>query len=177
MERYAEMTYGEHIAHIYDQWYSGYEGSAVDLLQELAGSGRVLELGIGTGRIALPLHQRGVDVTGIDASEAMIGRLRAKAGGADIQVVLGNFAEIYLEDRFDLIYVVFNTFFNLQIQEEQVECFRGVRKHLTEEGVFVIEAFVPDPCRFDHGQSVRVVHLGGARCDWMSLSTVLLSSR
>jgi SAM-dependent methyltransferase len=154
------MTYGERIAHIYDEWYSDYEESAVDLLQELAGRGRVLELGIGTGRVALPLLRRGVHVSGIDASEAMIARLRAKTGGADIEVVLGNFAEIDLDTRFDLIYVVFNTFFNLQTQEEQVKCFRSVAEHLTHQGVFLIEAFVPDPCRFDRGQSSRVVHLG-----------------
>lgn len=159
MERYDEMTYGERIADIYDKLYSDYEESAVDLLQELAGRGRVLELGIGTGRVALPLHHRGVNVTGIDASKAMIEKLWVKSDGADIEVVQGNFVEINLDARFNLIYIVFNTFFGLQTQEEQVKCFRSVAEHLTQEGVFLIEVFVPDLCRFDNDQTVRVVHL------------------
>ncbi len=104
MERYDEMRYGERIADIYDELYSDYEEVAVDLLQELAGRGRVLELGIGTGRVALPLAHRGVQVTGIDASEAMIEKLRAKRGGGGIEVVQGNFVEIDLEGRFGLVY-------------------------------------------------------------------------
>lgn len=159
MEHYDEMTYGERIADIYDELYSDYEEAAVDLLRELAGRGRVLELGIGTGRVALPLAHRGVHVTGIDASEAMIEKLRAKRGGGGIEVVQGNFVEIDLEGRFDLVYIVFNTFFGLQTQEEQVACFQSVAEHLTEEGVFLIEAFVPDLCRFDDDQTVRVVDM------------------
>lgn len=159
MECYDEMTYGERIADVYDELYSDYEESAVALLQELAGRGRALELGIGTGRLALPLCHRGVSVTGIDASQAMIERLRAKPGGAGIEVVMGSFVEIDLDACFDLIYIVFNTFLGLQTQEEQVECFRSVAEHLTEEGVFLIEAFVPDLCRFDDNQTVRAVHV------------------
>jgi SAM-dependent methyltransferase len=159
MERYDEATYGERIAAVYDEWYSDYEEAAVDLLQELAGRGRALELGIGTGRVALPLCHRGVEVTGIDASAAMIEKLRAKSGGADIEVVQGDFAEFELDARFDLIYVLFNTFYALLTQEEQVRCFQSVAQHLTQEGVFLIEAFVPDLSRFDRGQTVRAVHL------------------
>ena len=89
----------------------------------------------------------------------MIERLRAKTGAAGIEVLRDSFAEFDLDARFDLIYVVFNTFFALQTQEEQVGCFKSVAAHLTEEGVFLIEAFVPDLCRFDRDQTVRVVHL------------------
>ena len=103
MERYDEMTYGERIADVYDELYSDYEESAVDLLQELAGRGRALELGIGTGRLALPLCHRGVNVTGIDASQAMIDHLRAKPGGDGIEVVLGSFVAIDLDACFDLV--------------------------------------------------------------------------
>ena len=159
MERYDEMTYGERIADVYDELYSDYEESAVDLLQELAGRGRALELGIGTGRLALPLCHRGVNVTGIDASQAMIDQLRAKPGGDGVEVVMGSFVAIDLDACFDLVYIVFNTFLGLQTQEEQVECFRSVAEHLTEEGVFLIEAFVPDRCRFDDDQTVRAVHV------------------
>jgi SAM-dependent methyltransferase len=159
MDQYDEAMYGDRIAGIYDRLYSDHEGAAVDTLQELAGEGNALELGIGTGRVALPLHHRGVKVTGIDASEAMVEKLRAKPGGADIEVLLSSFAAFDLDARFDLIYVVFNTFFALQTQEEQVGCFRSVAGHLAEGGVFLIEAFVPDLCRFDNGQTVRVVQL------------------
>ena len=116
-------------------------------------------LWMGTGRVALPLHHIGVNVTGIDASQAMIEKLRAKTDDADTEVVQGNFVEINLDARFNLIYIVFNTFFGLQTQEEQVKCFRSVAEHLTQEGVFLNEVFVPDLCRFDNDQTVRVVHL------------------
>lgn len=159
MERYDEMTYGERIADVYDRYYPGYEEGAIDLLQELAGKGRALELGIGTGRIALPLSQRGVDVTGIDASGAMIDKLRAKPGGDAIKVVQGGFVEIDLDARFDLVYIVVNTLFSLQTQEEQVACFQSVAQHLADAGVFLIEAFVPDLRRFEDNQTTRVVHV------------------
>jgi len=94
MKRYDDTTYGERIAETYDELYAEYDEAAVDLLYELAEDGRVLELGIGTGRIALPLHRRGVDVMGIDASPAMIAKLHAKPDGAGIQVVQGSFAQI-----------------------------------------------------------------------------------
>lgn len=159
MESYDETTYGKRIASVYDDLYSDYEESAIDLLAQLAGTGRVLELGIGTGRVAIPLYHRGVNIMGIDASPRMIKKLQAKVGGEDISVVEGNFAEIDLDARFDLIYVVFNTFFALQTQEEQVRCFQSVAQHLTEGGVFLMEVFVPDLYRFDKDQTVRVIHL------------------
>jgi len=160
MESYDETTYGERIADIYDDLYPGYQEAAIDLLQVLARGGPALELGIGTGRVALPLCQRGLQVTGIDASEAMIAALRAKRGGDAIEVLQGSFVDFDLDARFDLIYVVFNTFFSLQTQDEQVRCFQSVADHLTPEGVFLIEAFVPDLGRFEDGQTVRAIHVG-----------------
>lgn len=176
-EAYQDATYGERIAAVYDNFYSGWEEESIDLLRELASGGRVLELGVGTGRIALPLAERGLEVVGIDASQAMIEKLRAKPGGDEIRVVQGSFAEMPAEldrERFDLIFVVFNTFFALLTQEEQVQCFRNVENHLTEEGHLLIEAFVPDLTRFEDGQAVRLIHLSqhAARLDVAQLDPV-----
>ncbi len=159
MKQFDGMTYGQRIADVYDEFYSEYEGATVDLLQELAAGGSALELGIGTGRLALPLRQRGIDVTGIDLSPAMIARLRAKPGGSEIPVVQTSFAEFDLDAHFDLVYVVFNTFFSLLTQEEQISCFRSVARHLEEDGSFLLEAFVPDLCRFEAQQTVRAVQV------------------
>lgn len=158
MAQYEDKTYGERIAGVYDDMYGEYEEAMIERLAELADEGgRVLELGIGTGRVALPLRQRGVEVVGIDASPAMIARLRAKPGGAEVRVVEGSFAEFDLGETFDLVYVVFNTFYSLLTQEEQVSCFQSVARHLAEGGVFCLEVFVPDLCRFQDGQTVRAV--------------------
>ncbi len=116
----------------------------VDLLVELAGSGRALELGIGTGRIALPLAQRGVPVHGIELSKAMVARLRAKPGGEDIGVTIGDFATTTVDGTFSVTYLVFNTILNLTTQAAQVACFRNVAAHLEPGGCFVVEAGVPD---------------------------------
>ncbi len=159
MDTYQEDTYGEHIADIYDEWYHTYDEAAVDTLGELAQGGRVLELGIGTGRIALPLQQKGIPVHGIDASPAMVAKLRAKPGGENIPVTMGDFADIAVEGQFSLIYVLFNTFFALLTQEAQLRCFENVARHLDPEGVFVIEAFVPDVARFSGGQTTRTIGL------------------
>src|SRR5918996_6456905 len=117
---------------------------AVDLLVELAGSGRALELGIGTGRIALPLAQRGVPVHGVELSNAMAARLRAKPGGEDIGVTIGDFAITTVDGMFSVAYLVFNTIMNLTTQAAQVACFRNVASHLETGGCFVIEVVVPD---------------------------------
>ena len=146
-------AYGERVAGVYDDWYSELDPHAVDALAHLAGGGKVLELGIGTGRIALPLSAKNVEVHGIDASPSMISRLREKPGGDRIAVTQGNFAEVPVEGKFALIFIVFNTFFMLTTQEEQVQCFRNVAQHLAPGGCFVIEAFVPDLTRFLHGQA------------------------
>jgi SAM-dependent methyltransferase len=151
MEEYEASTYGERIAGVYDDWHDGCEEAMLDLLQELARGGRALELGIGTGRVALPLQARGIDVAGIDVSESMVARLHDKPGGADIPVVHGTFAGFDFDARFDLVYVVFNTFFGLLTQDEQVGCFQSVARHLSDDGVFVLELFVPDVCRFEGG--------------------------
>ena len=116
----------------------------VDFLAGLAGDGRALELGIGTGRIALPLARRGVDVHGIDLSRAMVARLREKPGGEGIPVTIGDFAGVRLEESFTLAYLVFNTIMNLTTQAEQIACFRNVAAHLEPGGCFVIEVSVPE---------------------------------
>ena len=159
MEHYSEETYGERIVGVYDQWYSEFDPAAIQILVELAQGGNALELGIGTGRIALPLTQAGVTVHGIDASTSMVSRMRAKPGGNRVTVTIGNFADIHVDGQFSLIYVVFNTFFALLTQDEQVRCFQNVAKHLTADGVFVIEAFVPDLKRFTGGQALRATRI------------------
>jgi SAM-dependent methyltransferase len=156
MNDYDSSTYGERIAGVYDLWFGGFDEAAVALLGDLARGGRVLELGIGTGRIALPLAERGVEVHGIDASAAMVGRLRARPGGGAIPVIVGDFTQIEVEGLFSLVYVVVNTFFCLTSQEDQVRCFRSVADHLSPDGVFLIEAFVPDLGRFSRGQNIQV---------------------
>jgi SAM-dependent methyltransferase len=154
LNAYDITTYGERMAEVYDQW-PGLPQNAdaiVAGLTRLAGNGPILELGIGTGRIALPLAQHGFPVHGIDASPAMVAQLRAKPGGEHIPVTIGNFADMAVEGPFTLIFVVFNTFFGLLSQDDQVRCFLGVAQHLADDGVFVLEAFVPDLARYDRGQ-------------------------
>lgn len=156
-------TYGEACAEIYDQWFGYYEDTAIETLAELAQSGRVLELGIGTGLIAIPLASRGITVHGIDNSPEMVSRLRAKPGGDSISVMMGSFADVDVEGEFSLIFVVFNTFFALQSQEEQVRCFRNVSEHLAVGGLFLLEAFVPNLAHFSGGQSIRTTSLTSDR--------------
>lgn len=163
MEDYGPATYGERIAEIYDELYgpplAAETAAAVEFLAARAGPGPALELGIGTGRIALPLAERGIPVHGIDASPAMVARLRAKPGGDRIPVTIGDFADVGVDGQFRLVFVVFNTFFALLTQEDQVRCFQNVARRLTDDGCFVIEAFVPDPARFDRGQRVQTVRV------------------
>jgi SAM-dependent methyltransferase len=160
MDEYRDETYGEQIAGIYDEWYGGVDEADLSVLKELAGHGKALELGIGTGRMAVPLKQSGVEVHGIDASPAMVAKMRAKPGGADIPVAMGDFAEVPIEGQFDLVYILFNTFFALLTQDDQVRCFQNVARHLTPNGVFLVEAFVPDLHRFQGDQAVRAVEVG-----------------
>ncbi len=127
----------------------------VDVLAELAGEGAALELGIGTGRIALPLAERGVRVHGIDLSEAMVARLQAKPGGDAIGVTLGDFATTRVDGTFSVAYLVFNTIMNLTSQDAQVACFANVAAHLEPGGCFVIEVSVPDLQRLPIGETVR----------------------
>ena len=142
-----ENYFDEPVASRYDSSSGPYFDPAVinttaDFLAELAGKGAALELGIGTGRIALPLSERGVRVSGIDLSEAMVARLRAKPGGEDIPVAIGDFATTKVEGRFSLGYVVFNTINNLTTQDAQVACFENVAAHLEPGGCFVVEVGV-----------------------------------
>jgi SAM-dependent methyltransferase len=127
----------------------------VEFLAALAGEGDALELGIGTGRIALPLARRGVRVHGIDLSEAMVARLRAKPGAEQIGVTIGDFATTTVDGRFSLAYLVFNTIGNLTTQDEQVACFQNVAAHLEPGGCFVIEVGVPGLQRLPSGETVR----------------------
>jgi SAM-dependent methyltransferase len=131
----------------------------VDLLVELAGDGRALELGVGTGRIALPLARRGVPVHGIELSNAMVARLRAKPGGEDIGVTIGDFATATVDGTFTVAYLVFNTIQNLTTQAAQVACFRNVAAHLEPGGRFVIEVGVPQLRRLPPGETVRAFHV------------------
>lgn len=144
--------YGDHWADIYDRIFpGGPDADAVaDVLAGVAGPGPALELAIGTGRLALPLAGRGVEVHGIDVSEAMVEKLRAKPGGKDIPVTLADMRDFSLETRFPLIYLGFNTLFAMTDQEDQIRVFQNVARHLAHEGVFVVEGFVPDLLRFDH---------------------------
>jgi SAM-dependent methyltransferase len=128
----------------------------VDFLAELAGGGHALELGIGTGRIALPLARRGVSVHGIELSKAMAARLRAKPGGEAIGVTIGDFATTTVEGTFSLAYLVFNTIGNLTTQEAQVACFQNVAAHLEPGGCFVIEVGIPELRRLPPGETMRV---------------------
>ena len=154
MEGYDSGTYGEMWAPYYDEIYPDVEESVVDLLARHAGNPpRALELAIGTGRIALPLQERGVDVFGIDSSAAMVSKLRAKTGGDSVEVTMGDFGDVPIEGTFPLIYLAFNTIFGLLTQERQVDCFRNVAEHLEPGGRFVIDAFVPDVKRYDRFNS------------------------
>jgi SAM-dependent methyltransferase len=151
--------FGERVAASYDDpsddmFDPALLDTVADVLAELAGSGRALELGIGTGRIALPLARRGVPVHGIDLSRAMVARLRAKPGGDAIGVTIGDFATTRVDGTFRLAYLVFNTINNLTTQDAQVACFRTVAAHLEPGGCFVIEVGVPELRRLPPGQNV-----------------------
>jgi SAM-dependent methyltransferase len=135
----------------------------VDFLVELAGGGRALELGIGTGRIAIPLAQRGVPVHGIELSKAMAARLRAKPGGDDIGITIGDFSATRVDGTFSLAYLVFNTIMNLTTQAAQVACFRNVAAHLEPGGCFVIEVGVPRLRLLPPGETLRAFNLSETR--------------
>ena len=156
--------FDERVAERYDETSADrFESSAVDpvvdLLAELAGDGRALELGIGTGRIALPLAARGVPVHGIELSRAMAAKLRSKPGAESIGVTIGDFATTTVEGTFTVAYLVFNTIMNLTTQAEQVACFRNAAAHLEPGGWFVIEVGVPDLQRLPPGETVRPFEL------------------
>jgi len=163
MVEYDETTYGERIAKVYDLFYGKRENpeTVVDFLAPLAGKRRALELGIGTGRIAISLAACGVRVTGIDASPAMVAKMREKPGGADIPVIMGNFADVKVSGGgFGLVYVVFSTLFALPNQDEQLRCFQRVAKRLLPQGAFVVEAFNPDHSLLAQRQRVTAIDVG-----------------
>ena len=162
----ADGYFDERVAARYDESHSERFDQAsvdppVDFLADLAGNGRALELGIGTGRIALPLAQRGVPVSGIELSKAMVARLRAKPGGAAIAVTIGDFATATAEGTFSVAYLVFNTILNLTTQAAQVACFRNVAAHLEPGGCFVIEVEVPELRQLPPGETIRAFHVSG----------------
>ena len=148
----------------------------VDFLVELAGNGHALELGIGTGRIALPLAGRGVQVHGIELSKAMVARLRAKPGGDEIGVTIGDFATASVNGTFSVAYVVFNTIMNLTAQDTQVACFRNVADHLEAGGCFVIEVGVPDLQRLPPGETFRAFPVSEGRFDEYDVAAQGLTS-
>src|SRR5829696_4117410 len=155
-----EDHFGERVAERYDEsspemFDAEVVDPTVDFLADLAGEGAALELGIGTGRIALPLSQRGIPVHGIDLSGAMVARLRAKPGGDAIPVAIGDFATTTVEGTFTVAYLVFNTINNLTTQEEQVACFQNVAAHLEPGGCFVIEVGIPQLQRLPARRSAR----------------------
>jgi SAM-dependent methyltransferase len=170
--------FGEPVAARYDELSADMFDPAVvepvvDFLAGLAGDGAALELGVGTGRIALPLARRGVRVHGIDLSEAMVARLRAKPGAERVGVTIGDFATTTVEGRFAVAYLVFNTIGNLTSQDEQVACFQNAAAHLEPGGCFVIEVGVPQLRRLPPGETVRAftltpTHLGFDEYDLVS---------
>lgn len=165
MEGYGPATYGDRIADVYDELYEETldTDAAVETLADLAGDGPVLELAIGTGRLALPLAARGLEVHGIDASERMVEKLRAKPGGAAIPVTMGDFADVPVEGTYRLVFIAFNTLFALLTQDGQLRCFANVARHLTDDGTFVVEAFFPDLARFDRDQRTEATWVGRDR--------------
>jgi SAM-dependent methyltransferase len=162
------IYFDEHIAERYDTDAADmFEPASVDpavsFLADLAGEGDALELGIGTGRIALPLSQRGVRVHGIDQSSAMVARLRAKPGADDIGVTIGDFSTTRVGRTFRLAYLVYNTIENLTTQDEQVACFTNVAAHLEPRGCFVIEVEIPALQRLPPGDTVRAFTVSPTR--------------
>ena len=163
--------FGENVAKGYEADLPGFfdpavVGPVVDFLTDLAADGNALELGIGTGRIALPLSQRGIRVHGIDLSPEMLGELRRKPGAEAIDVTMGDFATTKLGKTFGLAYLVFNTITNLTTQEAQVDCFRNVAAHLKPGGCFVIEVFVPELRRLPPGGRMISNSLSAERLDF-----------
>jgi SAM-dependent methyltransferase len=175
--------FGERVAGSYDDssvdmFEPDIVGPTVDVLADLAGSGRALELGIGTGRVALPLARRGIRTHGIEMSRAMVSRLRAKPGGDAIGVTIGDFATTRVDGTFSVAYLVFNTIMNLTSQAAQVACFRNVAAHLEPNGCFVIEVGIPDLRRLPPGQTVVPFHVSPTRWafDVYDVATQAMSS-
>ncbi|MEW9550526.1 class I SAM-dependent methyltransferase [Nonomuraea sp. NPDC050783] len=149
MPEFDASAYGRSIADIYDETVHDLPtDAAVEQLHRLAGGGPVLEFGIGTGRLALPLAARGLTVAGVDGSPDMVAALRAKPGGDRVPVAVGDFASARVEGSFALVVLAFNTIFALPSQEAQIDCFVNAAAHLRPGGRFVVETWVPDPAAF-----------------------------
>jgi SAM-dependent methyltransferase len=148
--------FGRQWAATYDTGDNPDAGPAVDFLAGLADGGPVLELAIGTGRVALPLAGRGLVVDGVEAAPEMIAQLRTKPGGERIAVTIADMADVPVPGPYRLVYLVFNTLFNLVDAQRQAECFRNVARVLEPGGAFVVEAFVPDPAAFDRDEQLQV---------------------
>jgi len=146
MRGYNDSSYGDSFADVYDEWYHGISdvASTVQTLADLAGGGRVLELGVGTGRLAIPLAATGLKVHGLDTSDLMLQKMAAKEGGGNVHAHLGDMVDDMPGGPFTLVFVAYNTFFNLLTHERQQACFAAVASTLVDGGRFVIEAFVPD---------------------------------
>jgi SAM-dependent methyltransferase len=161
-DRFDPSAYGAHIAEVYDGTVTHLPtAQAVARLTELAAGGPVIEFGIGTGRLALPLRERGLTVAGIDGSPDMVAQLRRKPGGAELEVAVGDFAETRIPGSFALAVLAYNTIFALPDQRAQVRCFANAAAHLRPGGRFVVEAWVPDLAAFRDGSAVRPITVGG----------------
>lgn len=160
MEGFEPATsFGPEVARHYDDQLRGDEAETVDFLAHLANGDCALEFAIGTGRIAIPLTQRGVRVDGIELSPDMVARMRAKPGGDKVDVMMGDMASASApRDKYPLVYLVFNTIYNLLTQDGQVRCFENAARHLTSDGAFVVEAGVPSAWLRSE-QFVNVEHL------------------
>ncbi len=157
-----ETSFGPDVAARYDDHLRGDEDDAVGFLFELSGGGPAIELAIGTGRIALPLAARGVEVDGIELSPAMVDRLREKPGGADLHVVVGDMCEARARGPYRLAFIVFNSIFNVLSQDDQVRCFRNAARQLSPDGVMVVEAAPPWAwVKPSEGGYVRPEHVAG----------------
>jgi SAM-dependent methyltransferase len=164
MRGYHDASYGDAFADVYDEWYHGISDvdATTATLASLAAGTRVLELGVGTGRLAIPLAATGLEVHGLDTSAAMLQQMAVKAGGATVVPHLGDMVEAMPSGPFGLAFVAYNTFFNLLSEERQRQCFAAVATRLAPQGVFVVEAFVPDP-HHDAGGGVSVRSLTADR--------------
>jgi SAM-dependent methyltransferase len=160
MSAWDSQTYGSRWSGIYDElpWPEPHE--AVDFLAKLAGEGPALELAIGTGRIAIPLVRRGIELHGLDSSAEMIAKLREKEGGAEVPVTMADIASFTVDTEYSLAFLVLNTLYALQSQEEQLGCFASVAAALRPGGHFVVEAFMPDPTRFRRNSWTQVHDMG-----------------
>lgn len=154
---YDPSAYGRAVAEEYDSLYRTVPGTAetVSALADMSAGGPILEMGIGTGRLALPLAERGIEVAGIEGSEEMVEQLRVKPGGEEIHVVVGDFAEARVTGEFAVVVLALHTIFGLPSADRQIRCFENAARHLRPGGVFVIEARVLDPADFRGGQALE----------------------